>query len=596
MLPAWFRRRPQSLAAILLAVVAASEVVLRLAGYRFSPLSALPEPAAEDVRAVYASGEAFTRFDATLMWTLDPARAAGVNSQGFCGDAVPVSRDPQVKLLFFLGDSSGCGPMQSPHWTAQLQALLDLNAGDGPRHQIVDAGVWGYSSFQGMRRFEQLLDYRPDIAFFAFGAGDAQAVRLGDAEYADRLRNLDWLDLSRLATAFAQGFGLARAAGASRAGLVLRVPPDAYRSTLREFITRSRRNNVTPVLVSPLDVDDDAALTAYADVVRDVSAAEGVASIDLARRPHSGPELPTQTSRGSAFQMALAAFDTVRDMGLVATARHFDSVVEPGRIDDHRAELGGGLWSREAWEGGETGRWTQAEATIALERRGNEGGLDVEARFLHPDGRSRLRVQVDDATVGVLEGGNGLVQRTLDVRGQTSRYLAVRLVADRPFVAGQGDTRTLGVFLHRLALVPTPYASSLELAEVPANAIELGSGWWQPEEWGQGQRGRWTHETADVRLGRHRAESHMLLDLAGGHPDGHAGVRVEVNGALIKLLRVENAPATYVVDVTEVDGMELAVRRISERPFVPRLVLRPSTDARRLGVFVRAIRLAGESG
>ena len=63
MLPWWLRRRPLFLAAIVLAALASGEIVLRLAGYRFSPLSALPEPAADDVRAVYVSGQAFTRFD-----------------------------------------------------------------------------------------------------------------------------------------------------------------------------------------------------------------------------------------------------------------------------------------------------------------------------------------------------------------------------------------------------------------------------------------------------------------------------------------------------------------------------------------------------
>jgi hypothetical protein len=241
------------------------------------------------------------------------------------------------------------------------------------------------------------------------------------------------------------------------------------------------------------------------------------------------------------------------------------------------------------------GRWTQAEATIALERRANEGGLEVEARLFHPEHRNRLRVEVGDATVGVLEGGDGAVRRTLDVRRQAGRYVAVRLVAERPFVAGRGDTRTLGVFLQRLALVPTPFASELLLADLADDALELGQGWWEPEEWGGSQRGRWTREAAEVRLGRHRAENRLLLDLVGGHPEGPASLRVEANGAFVQLLRVENVPATYVVDVSEVEGFQLAVRLVCERPFVPSLALQPSRDPRRLGVFVRAIRLAGDA-
>ena len=565
---------------------AIAEFILSLAGYRISPLDLLPQPAHDDIRAVYLSGTRFTRFDPDLLWRLDDALDARIDKEGFCGTPPGPHREPEAKLLVFLGDSSSCGP-PAAHWTVQLQTLLDLNAGEGPRHQVVDAGVWGYSSFQGVRRFEQILSYRPEFVFFAFGVGDAQEARLSDGAYAARLRSLNWLSLSRVAAVAGRSFGLLQIPAAVATNAVRRVSHEDYRRHVREFVAHARRAHVIPVLVVPDDADE--AVAPYAAILREIVEVDGVLGLDPARR---GLQPGMQEASDRAVRTAASAIELLRTLGVVATDRVFEAVVEPGRLEDHRAELGRGFWGRETWKDGQTGRWTGETASVSLERGANEGGLALEATFLHPENQTRLRIEVNGVTLGVLESPNGRVHRTLNVRSLLGRHLAVQLIAERPFVPGKGDARKLGVFLHRLALVPNPEEADLLLAGSPSVAPELGSGWWPPEQWGDGQQGRWTQETATLRIARRPSDSRLILDLSGGHPEGHASVRVDINGVPVKRLEVHNTAATYSIDLHGVSGSSLDVRLVAERPFVPNLVKRESRDERRLGIFVRAVRLA----
>ncbi|HET7292738.1 MAG TPA: SGNH/GDSL hydrolase family protein [Vicinamibacteria bacterium] len=566
------------------ACVLASEILLRFSGYEVSPLELLPPPAGDDVRAVYLSSKGFTRFDPGLLWKLDARLAKGDEPEP-CGAP---RRDAEEKRLFVLGDSSRGVPTLAVPWARQLQALLDLNAGEGPRHRVVDAGVWGYSSFQGIRRFEQVLGCRPDFAFFAFGAGDAQLVRLSDAGYAERAWRLGWLSPSRVLEAVGEATGLLRAPPAT--GAVPRVSRDEYRRHAREFVARARRAHVVPLLVVP--DEGDASVAPYAAALREVAAADAVLLVAPTGR-ESLPGLDTRDRRWRGLSLAAAALDTLRTLGLVPTRRILDRAVEPGRLDVDRAELGSGFWDREVWQGDQAGRWTAAVATVTLERRAEEGGLAVEATFRHPRNDTRLRVDVGGIPVGIIEEPNGPVRRTFDVRSIPGRYLQVRLTADRPFVPGQGDPRTLGVFLRRVALLPRPVGTEILLADLPSGASELGGGWWPPEQWGDGQRGRWTQEAATIRVERHWSETRLALDLAGGHPDGHSSLRVEVNGVPVKLLRVRKTSATYVIDLPDTGETVLAVRLVAEHPFVPRVLKPGSRDDRLLGVFVRALRLEG---
>ena len=76
---------------------------------------------------------------------------------------------PSRLRIVALGDSntSGWDVDEGANWPAQLQALFSR---DGRRAEVVNAGVWGYTSFQGRRRFDEILPFHPDIVLVSFGA------------------------------------------------------------------------------------------------------------------------------------------------------------------------------------------------------------------------------------------------------------------------------------------------------------------------------------------------------------------------------------------------------------------------------------------
>ena len=50
---------------------------------------------------------------------------------------------------------------------------------------MVNAAAFGWSSYQGVRRLEEMLKLDPDLVLFSFGANDCQHVVRSDAEFAE---------------------------------------------------------------------------------------------------------------------------------------------------------------------------------------------------------------------------------------------------------------------------------------------------------------------------------------------------------------------------------------------------------------------------
>ena len=94
-------------------------------------------------------------------------------------------------------------------------------------------------------------------------------------------------------------------------------------------------------------------------------------------------------------------------------------------------------------------------------------------------------------------GRNGHMVRRLDVRGVPGPVIEVRFVTEgaAPPPAspdGRVDPRVLGVFVHRVELLPDRLPTDLELASADDDGPELGPGWREAETWPDGRRGRWT--------------------------------------------------------------------------------------------------------
>lgn len=81
-----------------------------------------------------------------------------------------VPKPPGVFRILCYGDSLTDG-LPETAWPLELQALL------GPGFEVLDAGVAGYSSHQGLLRLqEDAKEFRPDLVIACFGWNDAMSA------------------------------------------------------------------------------------------------------------------------------------------------------------------------------------------------------------------------------------------------------------------------------------------------------------------------------------------------------------------------------------------------------------------------------------
>ena len=167
----------------------------------------------------------------------------------------------------------------------------------------------------------------------------------------------------------------------------------------------------------------------------------------VAERPFPSPFRPLGRMQGVFVHAAeLVAAPLRSEVDLFAAA-------------DSTPELGSGWWAAESWAGGPGGRWTAGEAALRLQRRRDEDGLVLDLSLDHPQGLTTGRIEVEGGPSQVLRAPNGRHTLSLAIGGGGGRKVAVRIVADRPFVPQaydppSGDGRALGMFVHSARLVP----------------------------------------------------------------------------------------------------------------------------------------------
>jgi lysophospholipase L1-like esterase len=278
----------------------ASELALRTVDYRYSPVR-IGDHVRDDWREEHAFQDRNLTYDRTLIWRPRSGQFSPFNPQGFRGAPVRVPKPAGTLRIFALGDSNtfGWDVDEGANWPSQLQRLL---ASTSPGVEVVNAGVWGYSSFQGARRFQELLEYEPDVVLVSFGANDAHQVRVPDAEYVARHERIELLSRAtaraRIAQLLVQAWDLAGMAAASGKALHARVAPDEYAGHLRAIIRSGRDHGVTVVLLTRPFVGsstDPASwkthAPAYNAITRQIARDEGVLLVDVHAHFASRPEL-----------------------------------------------------------------------------------------------------------------------------------------------------------------------------------------------------------------------------------------------------------------------------------------------------------------
>jgi lysophospholipase L1-like esterase len=202
-------------------VLGGLEIGLRLAGW--------PDP------GIYAG-------DPAILWWLRPSLAprplpfaeAGssfsvrTNSLGFRGP------EPVPGGVLCLGDSTtfGWGVEEEQAWPARLAALTGA--------PVVNGGVPGYSTVQGLARVDLALSIRPKVVILAYLVRDAEL-----APIPDRLRRpspqIQILKAMR---------ALRSARPGGDASGVPRVPPEEYRENVERLVAEVKAVKAAPVLLA----------------------------------------------------------------------------------------------------------------------------------------------------------------------------------------------------------------------------------------------------------------------------------------------------------------------------------------------------------
>lgn len=225
------------LLASLLVVLLLAELVLRVTGYEYKPLKlAVGNP---DQRGTHMFEEDQFVYDPNLIWRPRPGYSV-FNAQGFRGPELAKPKPADERRLFTVGDSNtlGWAGERGSHWPASLQGELDhVDSG----YRVVNAGVWGYTSYQGIHRLRETLDYEPDWILISFGSNDAHPVSVTDEAF---LAGAGWGRtftgwLEKLAVGRLVLGGLRLAQGVAEAD-THRVPLEDYRRNLRTMVSLAR--------------------------------------------------------------------------------------------------------------------------------------------------------------------------------------------------------------------------------------------------------------------------------------------------------------------------------------------------------------------
>lgn len=243
-----FKKLTLSISALLI-ITTLTELALRIVNYNYSPMK-IKGTKTNDWRAFHSFEDKHFVYDPYLIWS--PRKNFSIfNSQGFRGEELGLKKDGEFRI-FAIGDSNTLGWQgeDGPNWPLYLGNLLQESSNN---IKVINAGVWGYSSFQGLRRFKQVLRFQPDMVLISFGGNDAHHVSISDAEYTQRKKDtyyaiLSRFRLGRLLIAFFDKISIQK--DIKREKLVPRVSLEEYRDNLKEIIDLSRARGIIPVLLT----------------------------------------------------------------------------------------------------------------------------------------------------------------------------------------------------------------------------------------------------------------------------------------------------------------------------------------------------------
>jgi lysophospholipase L1-like esterase len=291
-------RRPRALAQNLLLAVGSAVAFLFLLEATLRVLRPdLTVPALEvrhpgrNLAAAFTSGHFIP--DRELIWTARPSHPP-FNEQGYRGERVATPKPEGEVRILALGDSNTLGHADS--WANELATTLDPAPFGGTRVTIVNASVYGYTSYQGRLRMKRYRRYEPDLVLVSFGGNDGSPNAVPDRllspsrweTFLERAAFRSRVAAAVRYVAYRRQRTASDPARMRRQPTVPRVSVADYRANLTAMISEARRMGARPVLFTrPFAVDvyaDPASpVAAYHPATVAVGAAVNAPVVDLHR-------------------------------------------------------------------------------------------------------------------------------------------------------------------------------------------------------------------------------------------------------------------------------------------------------------------------
>ena len=197
------------------------------------------------------AGASDMEYDQQLGWRYRPGgtfHGRPVNELGFLGGLIATQKTAGVLRVICMGDS--CTAQGSPPYSGYLQEFL--SAAQTGRWEVINAGVHGYSIYQGRELYRsRLRALNPDLVTIYFGWNDHwMASRTDDEKFRPRsARQLEWSNALRRKRLYA--FLVTRMRPPEdEPGKGRRVPLRLYEDTLRGLVADIRAGGAEPVLLT----------------------------------------------------------------------------------------------------------------------------------------------------------------------------------------------------------------------------------------------------------------------------------------------------------------------------------------------------------
>src|SRR5262245_23364865 len=226
------------------------EAWLRFVHYEYTPLRIEVMKNWSEWRYYHAFEDRNFVYVPVLIWRPRPG-GTFFNEQGYRGKVIPAAKEVGITRIFAIGDSNTLGwpGNDGPNWPMYLEQILNQN---GHLSVVVNAAAYGYTSFQGLRRFKEALAFHPDLVLISFGCNDAMRVTMSDADFASRrVRKKNWDRLLMRARVGQLLLAIAdNLPWGEKDRLVPRVSLDEYQANLEEIIRIATAQGIRTVLLT----------------------------------------------------------------------------------------------------------------------------------------------------------------------------------------------------------------------------------------------------------------------------------------------------------------------------------------------------------